>query len=231
MTNVLALDTSSDQCSVSLYHNGSFFSLAELAPRKHAQLLLPMIQQLLADQNVRLADLDVIAFGCGPGSFTGLRIAAGVTQGLAFGLGCKVVPVSTLKALALQASEEFLADDVLVAVDARMDEVYWSLNHVNRETCDVGVASGERVTSPEMVSVNEERTVLGVGSGFQFVDRMPQDTTSLIERLVPDFRSSAEAVCKLALKAYLGGECCDPADAAPVYVRDEVAWKKLPGKE
>jgi len=169
MSNILALDTSSDYCSVSLYSKGEFTSSSELAPRSHTQLLLPMAKQIVEDSGIKLKDLDAISFGCGPGSFTGLRIAAGVAQGLAYGLGCSIFPISNLKAMALQCYKQSGEKNVLVALDARMNEVYWSV-------CQVGIqgniavvesCGGEHVSTPELLTLpNGAADFAGVGSGF-----------------------------------------------------------------
>jgi hypothetical protein len=125
MTTLLALDTATEACSVALLHDGKVTSHYEVIPRLHAQKLLPMIKQLLADAGVALSAVDAIAFGRGPGAFTGVRIAIGVVQGLAFALERPVLPISNLAALAQGALREHGVQQVAAAIDARMDEVYW----------------------------------------------------------------------------------------------------------
>ena len=125
MTTLLALDTATEACSVALLHDGRVLSHYEVAPRMHAQRLLPMIQQLLGEAGIAASALDAIAFGRGPGAFTGVRIAIGVVQGLAFALDRPVLPVSNLAVLAQRALREQGATQVAAAIDARMDEVYW----------------------------------------------------------------------------------------------------------
>lgn len=238
MSKVLALDTSSDLCSVSLHLNHQFYSISELAPRKHGELLMPMITRLLKEQDIALKELDAIAFGCGPGSFTGLRIAAGVTQGLAYGLDCPVIPVSNLRALALQGFEAHKHKHVLVSIDARMDEVYWSLMEVDESSNElVSSSAGEHVTKPEALDMfsgiepSSDFSVVGVGSGFEFVDRYPAQARASLDKIDVSMRPHAEAICKLAVQDFQEGIFCQPEQAAPVYIRDQVAWKKLPGRE
>jgi len=124
-TQLLALDTSTEACTVALLAGGVVYERHEIIPRRHNQEILSMVKALLIEANTALTDLDAIVFGCGPGSFTGVRIAASVTQGLAFGAGLPVTPVSTLQTLAQGAYRELGAQQVLTGWDARMDEVYW----------------------------------------------------------------------------------------------------------
>lgn len=236
MAKILALDTSSELCSVSLFVDGELYSKSELAPRQHAQLLLPMIQSLVADQRVALKDLDAIAFGRGPGSFTGLRIAAGVTQGLAYGLDCPVVPVSNLQALALQSYRETGYEKVLVAIDARMDEVYWSECVIaeSDEGVLVETFGVEHVTKPEALCLSNQTDasdVSGVGSGFAVIERMTPAIKNGLSRVDVDWHPRAEEVALIAVRKLHEGKTCSAEQAAPVYIRDEITWKKLPGKE
>jgi tRNA threonylcarbamoyladenosine biosynthesis protein TsaB len=125
MTTLLALDTATEACSVAVLHDGRVHSHYEVIPRLHAQRLLPMIKQIMAEAGAPLSAIDAIAFGRGPGAFTGVRIAIGVVQGLAFGLDRPVLPVSNLAVLAQGAYRLHGARQVAAAIDARMDEVYW----------------------------------------------------------------------------------------------------------
>ncbi|MGB1311163.1 MAG: tRNA (adenosine(37)-N6)-threonylcarbamoyltransferase complex dimerization subunit type 1 TsaB, partial [Leucothrix sp.] len=128
---ILAIETATEACSAALYHDGGIISRYELAPRKHTQLILPMMDSLLAEAGLSKQALDAIAFGRGPGAFTGLRIAVGVTQGLALALDRPVIPISSLAAMAQQVLDATvdLASamlDYIPAIDARMGEVYWA---------------------------------------------------------------------------------------------------------
>ena len=124
MTTLLAIDTATEACSVALLHAGKMFSRYAVIPRLHAQQVLPMVRELLDESGIELKQIEAIAFGRGPGAFTGLRIAVGVVQGLAFALDKPVLPVSNLAAIARRAWRDQGADQVAVAIDARMDEVY-----------------------------------------------------------------------------------------------------------
>ncbi|MFO8140356.1 MAG: tRNA (adenosine(37)-N6)-threonylcarbamoyltransferase complex dimerization subunit type 1 TsaB [Marinobacter sp.] len=232
---LLALDTSSEGCSAALWLDGRITERFELAPRGHTRLLMPMVRAVLAEQGVAPTDLDALAFACGPGSFTGLRIATGVVQGLAWGLSIPVVPVSSLAAVALGAIDEYqLAEGALIAVafDARMGEVYWGTFQCRQ---GLPVLMGkERVCSPAAVSLPEAEPLLdwiGVGQGWAFVDDMPEDVVSRLRRTDETLVPRAAQVARLAEHGYRQGDAVPAEKAQPVYVRDEVTWKKLPGRE
>lgn len=232
MTAILAIDTSSELCSVSLIKGDhESFSLSEHAPRSHAQRLLPMVKELLTQSGLALADIDALAFGRGPGSFTGLRIASGFVQGLAFGLDLPVVPVSNLQALALHV---FLNDaetqNCLVLIDARMDEIYWA--EFSRGPDNLPELIGrERVDKPEMIAelFRDHSQMPVTGTGLVYLDRLTGIASwPKIENIL---EHPASLVAYLASYGFANGQTVDAKDAAPVYVRDEVAWKKLPGRE
>lgn len=233
---LLAVDTSSEGCSAALWCDGQATERFEVAPRGHTRLLMPMIRELLAEQALAPADLDVLAFARGPGSFTGLRIATGVIQGLAWGLELPVVPVSSLEAVALQAIEQHQlaeGDGIAVAFDARMGEVYWGVFQC-RDGLPVALGP-ERVCPPESVALPEGQADapgrwFGAGQGWKFQEAMPGAVTSRVfavdEALIP----RALQVARLAQPAYHKGLAVSAEHAQPVYVRDEVTWQKLPGR-
>jgi len=179
--------------------------------------------------------LDAIAFGRGPGSFTGLRIAAGITQGLAFGLDCPVIPVSNLEALALQAHRTNGYEHVLVAIDARMDEVYWSeCRVVGDKACPVVTnISTESVSKPESLMIGAESSgeLHAIGTGFTLIERMPDTVRKSLHSIDISSQPQAEDIVAIAAQAFNQGKTCRAEEASPVYIRDEVAWKKLPGRE
>src|SRR5210317_1382780 len=122
---ILALETATEACSVAVLAGSAMYRRFEVRPRAHLRLLLPMVESVLTEAELDLGDLDAIAFGCGPGGFTGLRIAAGAAQGLALGARLPVIPVSNLAALAASTMRDTTARKVIVCQDARMGEVYW----------------------------------------------------------------------------------------------------------
>ncbi len=229
---ILAIETATEACSAALLvndedankdANDQIFSRFQLAPREHTKLILPMSAEVLDEAGMTLNDVDAIAFGRGPGAFTGLRIAAGVAQGLALSVDIPVVPVSTLAALALQASEQKAHHQlILAALDARMDEVYWG-------TFSQQLLQGEERVSPantmlEAIHDNYSDTLItGIGSGWDvYQDQL--DLNSDIQVINHAF-PSAEQIAKLALDKFKRGESVDAAEAQPVYIRDNVAEK------
>ncbi|MCM0611205.1 tRNA (adenosine(37)-N6)-threonylcarbamoyltransferase complex dimerization subunit type 1 TsaB [Marinobacter sediminum] len=229
---LLALDTSSEGCSAALLVDGEISERFELAPRGHTRLLMPMVRELLAEKALAPSDLDALAFACGPGSFTGLRIATGVVQGLAWGLNIPVVPVSSLAAVALGAIDALdLAenDAVAVAFDARMGEVYWGCF-----VCQSGLPvllGDERVCPPARVALTgESEHWSGAGQGWKFREDMPGDVSGRIGSVDESLIPRAAWVARLAAIGYEQGAAVPAEQAQPVYIRDEVAWKKLPGR-
>lgn len=217
---LLAVETATEACSAALLIDESVYARFELAPRAHAQRILPMIDAVLAEAGLGLGALDAIAFGRGPGSFTGVRIAAGVVQGLAFGADLPVVPVSTLLALAEGAHRRSGAQQVAAAIDARMDEVYWAC--FSREAGDWQERVAEAVVKPGEIVVPEGAGWYGAGSGWEsYAESLSSrfgDRLHAIENACPDARDIA----------VLGGAAAErgealPAEAAlPVYLRDKV---------
>ncbi len=234
MTRILALDTSTDACSVALATDSGVDALFELAARSHTQRLLPMVDQLLEQNNCSLADLDAIAFGRGPGSFTGLRICLGVVQGLAFARRLPVIPVSTLAAMAAGyfrsegSARAGAAGDqpLLVTLDARMSEVYWGLFQPGQGVAPKAL-SEEQVSTPEEV-VRQLREsdvgggIAGVGQGWHY----PELRALAPETVIQEWYPKAEDVARIALEAHDRGEGLAAHQAQPVYLRDTVSWQK-----
>jgi tRNA threonylcarbamoyladenosine biosynthesis protein TsaB len=217
---ILAIDTATEACSATLHIDGVVSSKYEIAPRKHAELILTMVDDLLSASDVSLTQLDALAFGRGPGAFTGVRIATGVIQGLAMSADCPVVPVSTLAALAQGAILE--SKQVACAIDARMGEVYWALYQADDKDI-MQLVGEERVCPPDSVNIPTSVSWFGVGSGWETYEQELQDCMgeTLVRYRIGDY-PSAENICTLAIDAYQRGEFVDAADALPVYLRDKV---------
>ncbi len=221
---LLAVDTTEDSCSVALCVDDEMLWRFEIAPRRHSELILPMVDELLSEADLVVQQLDALAFSRGPGSFTGVRIATGVAQGIALGADLPVAPVSTLAALAQAALRTHGAKRVLSALDARMGEVYWARCH-EKDGCMV-IDGEEQVGKPELKVQTSLNTAWGVGSGWgAYADLMRQSTGIPDQRILGDQRIHARDVATLGLAALFAGQTVAPENALPVYIRDNVAVK------
>lgn len=226
MAKILALDTSSDACSVAYSDGKQLIDRFELAAKSHTQRALPMVAELLADVGVSVKQLDAIAFGAGPGSFTGLRIGMGVVQGLAFGADLPVLPVSTLMAMAYGrafAAASAPASRVLSALDARMGEVYWGLYQCESPTSVPVAVCADSVSAPEAVIdlAPQDQPFVGVGSGWRY-----EPLATLTEQFQIDIYPSARDIVLLAAMHYAAGGAQAVERVQPVYLRNEITWKK-----
>jgi tRNA threonylcarbamoyladenosine biosynthesis protein TsaB len=218
--NLLAIDTSTDCCSVAAGRGGSLYSRSEPSAQRQAERILGMVEEVLSDAKLELAQIEGIAYGQGPGSFTGLRIAAGVTQGLAFARGIGVVGVGSLLALA----EEAAGEKVIACIDAHMGEVY----HAAYRRAGAGweEVSAPGLYPPEMVPLASGRDWLGCGDGFAaYRERLEARLGERVSAIRPGTTSTARAVLKLSVPRFAAGEAKDAATAVPVYLRDKVALK------
>lgn len=223
---LLAIDTTESACSAALLMGDEVRYRFELADRRHSERILPMMDSLLADAGLSLNNLDALAFGRGPGSFTGLRIAAGVIQGAAFGAGLPVVPVSTLRALAQGAFREQGANRVMSALDARMAEVYWAAFVLDDEQLMEPV-SDEMVCAPTEVPEVELGDWCGAGSGWQAYAQVLSEQSGVTPGLVlPELQVHAQDTARIAAADFVAGKAVDPEQAIPIYLRDNVAKKK-----
>jgi len=217
-----AIDTSTEACSAALFDDGAVIERYQLAPRRHAELILPMLESLLQEAGLAVTQMDALAFGRGPGAFTGLRIAAGVAQGIAFGADLPVVPVSSLAALAQGMFHEQGATRVLAGIDARMEEVYWGRYALGEG--EVMVLEGEeRVCSPQDVEIPSKGQWVGAGSAWQTYAEVLG--ARLGERVVTWSggrypRARDIAIC--AAQDFKWGLAVDAEQALPVYLRDNV---------
>ena len=209
---LLAFDTSTDTLSVAVRHGARVFAHSGPGGAQASATLIPLIRQLLAEAGLALADLDAIAFGRGPGSFTGLRTACAVAQGLGFGAGVPLLPVDTLQAVAEEARHRFGTVRVVALLDARMDQVYAARYDFDAPP-DAPVEA--ELLAPEAVTV-PEGWVLAGNAFAAYGERLPAVTRHAV---LP----TAEAMLRLAPALLAAGRAVAPADAAPLYVRDKVA--------
>lgn len=241
---ILAIETASEACSATLLISDAndqhkIHEQIELTPRQHAKKILSMLDEVLDEGGIELNDIDAIAFGRGPGAFTGLRIATGIAQGVSLSIDKPVVPVSTLAALALQAvngnneaDEKYRNTIFATALDARMGEVYWGLFKLVEG--EIELLGEEQLSKPEIMFQSILQTtasiegcqILAVGAGWDayqeelFKSDKPENV-DYIENLFP----TASSIAKLALPLFKKGETSVSEDAQPVYIRNDVAKK------
>ncbi len=221
---LLAIETSTEACSCALYIDGAVAGEYALAPQRHAELVLKMVKRLLDVSHCTLTGLDALAFGRGPGSFTGVRIAAAVVQGLALGADLPVVPVSSLRALAQGSHRGLGANHVIAALDARMGEVYWAAFEATRAGVMAAV-SNEQVCSPGAVQMRScAHRWTGAGSGWLvYEETLRAALDGSISALDPARYPDAYDVVRIAALEFQQGAYVHVAEALPVYLRNEVA--------
>ena len=218
---ILALDASTEACSVAIGDGARWLERSESAGQRHSELLLPMIRGLLDEARVDLASLDGIAFGAGPGSFTGLRIACGVAQGLALGADLPVVGVATLEAMAETARRRNGWTRVIAALDARMLEIYLAAYEHGGEGWRAVI--DPIVVLPDAAPLPQGREWAGVGNGFAAYPSLEQRFASCLHDCDETILPAAVAIGELALPRFAAGEGVPARDAAPLYVRQRVA--------
>ena len=221
---ILAIDTATEACSVALLIDGACQEIFEIIPRQHTERVLPMVDDLLKGADLTLSQIDSIAFNCGPGSFTGVRVGTSVTQGLAFSNDLPVIPVSSLAALAQFAFRMENKEKVISAIDARMNEVYWGCYQL--EDGLMSLVNKEKV-SP-VTSVLNEGDWHCLGSGWDtFEAELKQSKLVNITSFTNECFPHAQDIAVLAANLYLKGKTVSAENAIPSYIRDEVTWKKL----
>jgi tRNA threonylcarbamoyladenosine biosynthesis protein TsaB len=212
---ILAIDCTTDACSAALLLDDDITELFEIAPKKHTQLILPMIEKLLQQASIKITNLSAIAFGCGPGSFTGVRVAASIAQGLAFGANLPVVPVSSLRALAQRAHRAYHKSKIIVALDARMDEVYLGYYQLNQN----GIM--EKAQNDALISVKTAFDLTLKDTEWFLAGDVWHTILAAEEHtmLLPRVQLHAKDIAKIAYEEYLAGNAVDAAEALPVYLR------------
>jgi tRNA threonylcarbamoyladenosine biosynthesis protein TsaB len=225
---LLALDTSTDACSVALFHQNQITEHFEVAPRRHNELILPLLQTILDKANITLEQVNAIAFGCGPGSFTGLRIAASVAQAIAFAKSLPVIPISTLRALAQQAHRELQSTQVIAALDAHMNEIYWGAFEFDNNNL-AQARTAEFVCAPSSIlgSIDKPlQSLVGIGSGFdQYQEILLPMLAEKLQHWIPQRYPRAYDIALLAANDYKLGNVVNAEAALPVYLRNEIVGK------
>lgn len=222
---LLAVETATEACSAALYIDGEILERFQLAPRIHTRLILPMIDSLLVEAGISTHELDGLAFGRGPGSFTGVRIATGITQGIALGLELPVAPISTLAAIAQEYFDRQSDDLVFTAMDARMGEIFWGVYRKNVQ----GFAEllGQEWVGPADAVDFPELCGAGVGTGWRvYQDILINRLGGCVRHCETDNLPRAGAIALLASQDFAAGLQVPVEQAMPVYLRDNVAKKE-----
>ncbi len=227
---LLALDTSSVACTVALQQDDKIIERHEEQPREHTRLLVPMIRSLLEEAQTEVRDLDAVVLGNGPGSFIGMRIAASVAQGLAFASGIRIIPISSLAAVAAQVFAEHDATEVAVTQDAHMSEVYLGI-FARDDSGFTKPMIAERLHA--QAEIKELRHSTGgrrfaAGSGWSRYSALLEHNRDRIDQVVDILYPRARYLLNLGAKALEAGESIIPAEVVPAYLRQKVAQKPAP---
>lgn len=222
---LLAIDTATEACSAALMIDGEIAEQFCVTQNGHSKLILPMIDSLLSEAGLQPIDLDTLAFGCGPGSFTGVRIATGVIQGLAFALDLPVVPVSNLAAVAQEFFDNNPENIAFVAMDARMDEIYWGV--YRRNSAGFAALIGQEAVTPVNRIQFPEVSGVGIGTGWKaYQPELSMRLSGQLIRHESENLPKAKAVARLGLVGFKQGLAVPAELAMPVYLRDKVAKKE-----
>ena len=222
---LLAVETSTEACSAALFIDGEVTERYELAPKEHTKLILPMIDSLMTDAGLRPQQLDALAFSRGPGSFTGVRIATGVIQGIALGADLPVVPVSTLAAIAQDFFDHNEDDVAFVAMDARMDEIFWGV--YRRDGQGYAELIGDEAVTPADAVEFPDLTGVGIGSGWGvYTQELMTRLAGRVSHYEADRLPRAGAIARLGARGFEQGLAVPVEQAMPVYLRDKVAKKE-----
>lgn len=223
---ILAIDTSTEACSCALGNGEQSYHRYTDIPRKHAEKVLPMVDELLAEAQINKTQLAAIAFGRGPGAFTGLRIAASIVQGLAFALDLPVIPVSSLQALAQRGYREFQYQQVLAAIDARMGEIYWGAFQLSNHNMMV-LKDQEQLSAPcdlPVSVIDNADSWCGVGTGWQYQADMLAPLNAL-QQVQANVYTHALDILTIALPRFVARAFVSPEKALPVYLRNNVVQR------
>lgn len=222
---LLAIETATEACSAAMMVDGELTEQYCLTTNGHTKIILPMIESLLSQANLLPSDFDGLAFGCGPGSFTGVRIATGIAQGIAFALDLRVVPVSNLAAVAQDFFDNSDEELAFVAMDARMNEIYWGVYKRNAD----GYAEliGTQAVIPASQIKFPDLSGVGIGTGWKtYQQELSSRLAHRVIRYEADHLPRARAIARLGAEGFKQGLAVAPEQALPVYLRDKVAKKE-----
>ena len=215
MPNILAIETSSEACSLAVSNGDRLEVCHEVIPQQHTEKLLPLMQELMNDINLTYQDLDVVATGCGPGSFTGTRLSCSITQGLAYSIGIPVISVSSMQILAQGMNREFQCSEVIVLINAHMEQIYVGEFEFSEEKI---ISSSEKALNLDQInSIRPSQGSFFVGNGCQLVDEYLRKLDSKVYERYPN----AEDLLREAENRLRVGNTLDPKDLVPVYLTGE----------
>ncbi|AAO90874.1 tRNA (adenosine(37)-N6)-threonylcarbamoyltransferase complex dimerization subunit type 1 TsaB [Coxiella burnetii] len=225
MSIILALETATAACSAALWLNGNIELQFEIAPQRHSDIILGMIDALLNKTQIELNHVDAIAFGSGPGSFMGVRIAAGVAQGLAFGIDRPVIPVSTLQVLAQAAYQKKKNEYILAGWDARMNSIYWGGYQVGSHGIMEPIIL-DQVSNPTDINW-PDKDWLAAGNAWSIYQSFLKKSAPKMDA---DIYPDAASLALIANQKYLKGEVVPPEKSEPTYIRDQVTQAPFTNK-
>lgn len=222
--NILAIEAATEACSAALLFDNNMTERYQLAPRQQSELILPMVDELMSKAGLSAVQLDAIAFGRGPGAFTGVRLAAAVTQGIAFATGLPVIPVSTLAAMAEYTFLQHNTEYVYTAIDARMKEIYWAV--FGKRQDNLIEIQAESVIAPEQVEITGQFPGIGVGSGWvTYHDVLTEKLGTQLVGIEPDVFPRASSIARLGARLLEQDGAVLADQAIPVYLRNKVTHR------
>ncbi len=222
MLRLLAFDTSTEACSVALCVGTETVSRDQRVPQKQSEFILPMIDEVLAEASLSLSQLDAIAFGQGPGSFMGLRIALGVAKGLAYGVDCPLIAISSLQSLAQSAYQHYAAEQVVAALDARMQAMYWGVYEIDSEKV-MQTKIPDALSAPAELTLPQSEVYVAAGNAWSVYEaELTQRLKTQLSAVHPELYSEAKAMLVIAAQKYQRKEWTSAEAAEPSYIRDQV---------
>ncbi len=234
MDRILAVDTSADTCSVSLFNQGVWSQFHEVMPRQHANRVLGIIEQVLKEQSLVLSDLDAVVYGQGPGSFTGLRISAGIAQGYSLALDIPVFGVSTLSTLAMSIVDAPIGTVILPCIDARMNQVYWSPHLVDSQGIPRPIGA-ETVQDPHTLLADPDwQSCIAIGNGWAYHAEMPEAVLAMVlpvtDPSTARFGDTEQPIAANMIRWVQATHpvAQKPGAVEPIYIRDNVTWEQKP---
>jgi tRNA threonylcarbamoyladenosine biosynthesis protein TsaB len=236
MTTLLSIEAASNSCSIALQIGQQVIQRLEPAPRMHSRLLYPMLNSIMSEAGISPKQLDAIAFVNGPGSFTGLRIAAATAQGIGFACDTPLIGISTLQAMAQQAFNEHQAEHVISLMDARMDELYLGyyqvdpltgimINTISDRLCPINIAYPSLKTASSKTITNEQTH--GCGDGFKLTEKLSSSLKDACFSIDAEQILQAKSLLPLANALYNDEKTLLPEDVELVYLREQSHWKTI----